>query len=69
MLSQVALTTGWDACTPVSTETGADLENTTHRDIIKTHIVQEDPDLTILAPPCDAWSQIQKLKIHPFKQF
>ena len=53
MITNMALMSGWDACTPLSLETGVDLFEPSHREKALAYIADEDPDLTILAPPCD----------------
>ena len=63
MIAQMAMVGGWDACTPISLETGVDLFERAHREKALEYIAAEDPDLTVLAPPCDPWSQIQNLNM------
>ena len=63
MIIQMAMVGGWDARTPISLETGVDLFEHAHRAKALEYIAAEDPGLTVLAPPCDPWSQIQNLNM------
>ena len=52
---------GWAAAEPVDILYGTDLLRPSERAKVERAIVDLEPDLLIMAPPCTAWSPWQNL--------
>ena len=61
MMSQVAVTRGWQALEPVTIESGWDLRIPEVQEQAMQYIKETEPDFIVLAWPCGPWSQIQNI--------
>ena len=55
-VSQEAVDRGWCSCSPVTIETGFDLTSTDGCFKAWKYIAEQQPDVLVLAWPCDPWS-------------
>ena len=58
-ITTVATTKGWKKLTPISLETGYDLTDAAVRQRAWRRILDEKPDLVVMAFPCTPWSTYQ----------